>query len=269
MNVVPAIALFSLGLLVGSFLNVVIFRLESEEDFVGGRSKCRSCGALIHWYDNIPLLSFLVLRGKCRDCRAAISWQYPIVECATAVLFWCVGNFLLVPGDMRSVFEMILAVGLLPALVVVFVYDLRYMEIPVSVLVFAAVWTLSALLLQWLFTMSSVSFISSRLFSGIVGGITAFLLLYALVYFSKETWMGAGDAWLASILGFISGWELLLQSLTFAFGTGAIVGIVLLALRKRELSSRIPFGPFLVMSVIFFLFFGRMVGKEFGLSLWM
>ncbi|MEI6650697.1 MAG: prepilin peptidase [Candidatus Moraniibacteriota bacterium] len=261
--------LFFLGLIIGSFLNVVIFRLETDEDFVGGRSKCRSCGKTIRWYDNVPLLSFAVLRGKCRDCGAAISWQYPIVELSTAILFFCVGNSLFIPGDTGSIFGATLALGLIPSLIIIFVYDLRHMEIPVSTLVFGTTWVLFSLVLQWLFSSPFEPFLTSRLFSGIVGGGIAFLFFYALVFFSKETWMGSGDAWLAAMLGLVSGWEMLLHSLTLAFGTGAVVGVALLALRRKELSSRIPFGPFLVTSVLIFIFFGKMIGEEFGLFLWM
>ncbi|NTW14300.1 MAG: prepilin peptidase [Candidatus Moranbacteria bacterium] len=260
---------FIAGLIVGSFLNVVIFRLESGEDFIGGRSKCRSCGTVICWYDNIPILSFVMLRGKCRFCDSKISWQYPIVEFATGLLFLFVGVYIFMSGNIGAMFDTALALGLIPALVVVFVYDLRHMEIPVSVLAFGMIWVLFMLFFRWIFVVPMEPFFSSRLFSGIVGGAVAFLFLYSLVFFSKETWMGSGDAWLASVLGFVSGWELLLHAFTLAFGSGALVGIVLLALRKRELGGRIPFGPFLSASVIIFLFFGRMIGKELGFYLWM
>lgn len=254
------------GLVVGSFLNVVIFRLESGEGFVTGRSKCRSCKAVIRWYDNVPIFSYLSLRGRCRFCGSRISLQYPLVEASTAVLFYCVARYLYQPGHLSSVFESTLAFGLIPVLVVVFVYDLRRMEIPVSVLAFGILWTFFSLFFLWMFATPVEPFLSSRLFSGILGGAIAFSLLYALVFFSKETWMGAGDAWLSLLLGMVSGWETLLHALTIAFGSGALVGIALLLMKKRALGSRIPFGPFLSASVIFLLFFGKMMERQSGLE---
>lgn len=256
------------GLLVGSFLNVLIFRLETGEDFVGGRSRCRSCGATIRWYDNIPLLSFLLLRGKCRSCGELISWQYPLVELATGIAFALVGLSLFRFGDIGSVFETTLALGLVPALIVVFVYDLRNMEIPVSVLVFGILWALFSLFFLWLFASPPEPFTESRLFSGLIGGALAFALFYGLVFFSGETWMGEGDAWLSLLLGLVSGWQLLLPALTIAFGAGALVGVALLASGKKELGSRIPFGPFLSFSVIFLLIFGTLPVWDIFLLSW-
>ncbi len=257
-----------LGLLVGSFLNVVIVRMESGEGFVSGRSSCRSCGHVIRWYDNIPFFSFLLLRGRCRDCGNRISSQYPIIEGVTACLFLLAGFFLFRPGDIGSVFETTLAFGLIPAMIVIFTYDLRHMEIPVSVLAYGLLWTSLALFFLWCFSAPSEPFSGSRLAAGLIGGGIAFMLFYGLVFFSRETWMGMGDAWLALTLGLVSGWQMLLPALTLAFGSGAIVGIALLLSRKKELGSRIPFGPFLSASVIFFLLFGTMVEERFRLFLW-
>lgn len=256
------------GLLVGSFLNVLVFRLETGEDFVGGRSRCRSCGAVIRWYDNIPLLSFLLLRGRCRVCRERISLQYPLVELSTGVAFLLSGTFLFRVGDIGSVFETTLALGLIPALIVVFVYDLRNMEIPVSVLAFGILWALFSLFFLWLFATPPVPFSESRLFSGLIGSGVAFVLFYGLVFFSKEAWMGEGDAWLALLLGLVSGWQLLLPALTVAFGLGALVGTALLASGKKHLQSRIPFGPFLSVSVIFLLIFGTLPVWDIFLLSW-
>ena len=88
MDIILPLTFLLLGLLIGSFLNVDIVRMEAEEGFLFGRSACRSCGSVIRWYDNIPILSFLMLRGRCRECRASISWQYPVIEGVTALLFF-------------------------------------------------------------------------------------------------------------------------------------------------------------------------------------
>lgn len=256
--------LFFGGLLVGSFLNVVISRLETGESFVSGRSRCDSCREIISWYDNIPLLSFLLLRGKCRTCGQRISWQHPAVEFSTAMLFAVTGWALPDPVDVSSAIGMTLVLGLVAALTVVFVFDLIHMEIPVSVLVFSGLWTAASLVLLRCFAPSGEAFADSRLAEGLIGGAIAFALFYALVFFSKETWMGEGDAWLALVLGLSLGWKLLLPALTLAFGSGALVGIGLMLFGKKGMESPIPFGPFLAASVIFMSFFGTMVGRVFG-----
>jgi prepilin signal peptidase PulO-like enzyme (type II secretory pathway) len=186
------------------------------------------------------------------------------MELSMATMFAAAGAALPVADTLASVFWTVLVLGLIGVLSVVFLHDLIHMEIPVSVLVFGIVWTAVLLFLVWVSASPAEPFFSSRLWEGIIGGTIAFLLFYSLVYFSDETWMGMGDAWLALILGLSLGWRLLLPTLTIAFGSGAVVGIILLVLRKKELQSRIPFGPFLAASVIFMLFFGTMVGRAFG-----
>lgn len=256
--------LFIFGLLVGSFLNVVLFRFGTGETMISGRSRCNACKGLIAWYDNVPLLSYILLRGKCRSCGAKISLQYPAVELAAALLFAAVGMKFYAPWSVEGALETTFALGLVGALVVIFVYDLSHMEIPVSVLGFGILWTVFSLFFLWWLAFPREAFLDSRLFSGFVGGAIAFSLFYALVFFSKETWMGEGDAWLALLLGLVVGWKLLLPALTLAFGSGAIVGIVLIAMKRKGMRSRIPFGPFLAASVLFMLFFGRMIeGKYF------
>lgn len=258
------IIFFFFGLIVGSFLNVVIFRFATEESPVSGRSRCDACRKTIPWYDNVPLLSFLLLRGKCRECGAPISWQHPAVELSTALLFSAVGRTFYVPGNLSSGIETVFLLGLVGALTVIFVYDLRHMEIPVPALVFGIVWTLFSLFLLWLSASPSEGFLMSGLWEGLVGGAVAFSLFYALVFFSKETWMGEGDAWLALLLGLVVGWKLLLPALALASGSGAIVGIALMAFGGRDGKSRMPFGPFLAASVLFVSFFDTMVLRMFG-----
>ncbi|NTV55195.1 MAG: prepilin peptidase [Candidatus Moranbacteria bacterium] len=253
-----------LGLFVGSFLNVVLTRLDTEESFVSGRSRCDSCREIIRWYDNVPVLSYIILRGRCRSCGKAISPQHLFMELSTAALFAVAGAVIPVEDTPASVFGLVSVLGLIGVLSVVFVHDLMHMEIPVSVLVFGIVWTVVSLFLVWVSTGPSEPFLASRLWEGVVGGAIAFLSFYSLVYFSDETWMGMGDAWLALILGLALGWRLLLPALTLAFGSGAVVGISLIVLGRKGLRSRIPFGPFLAGSVIVMLIFGTMMGEAFG-----
>lgn len=257
---------FGVGLLIGSFLNVIIFRLETGETIVSGRSRCGACRKTIGWYDNIPLFSYAILRGKCRKCHAHFSFQYPLVELSTALLFLATARAFYLPGSVSAVIETLFVLGIICAFTVVFVYDLRFMEIPVSILKFGVLWTLAALVAMYFFPAVSVDwFWGSRLGAGMIGGVLAFSFFWALVFFSNETWMGWGDVWIALILGLALGWQLVLPTLTLAFGTGALVGIGLLAAKKKNMKSQIPFGPFLVASVIFMLFFGTLVKGWFWL----
>lgn len=260
--------LFVFGLLVGSFLNVVLFRFETGETVVSGRSRCNACRQTIAWYDNIPLLSFILLRGKCRGCGSPISGQYPAVELSTGVLFAIAGARLYIPGSREAMFELALALGLIAILTIVFVYDLVHMEIPMSALWAGIAWSVGMLFLLWYFPSSQGLFVDSRLWDGLIGGGIAFGFFYALVFFSRETWMGMGDAWLALILGLVAGWQFLLPSLTLAFGTGALFGIGLIVLGKKQMQSRIPFGPFLVVSVLFIVLFGRMIAYTWQFPWW-
>ncbi len=260
--------LFVLGLLVGSFLNVVLFRFESGETVVSGRSRCNACRQTIAWYDNIPLLSFIFLRGECRQCGERISWQYPAVEFATAALFALSGARLYVPGNTSSSIELAFALGLIAILTIIFVYDLVHMEIPMAALWAGIFWAILMLFFLWYFSLPREMFFDSRLWDGLIGGGIAFLFFYALVFFSRETWMGMGDAWLALILGLVAGWQLLLPALTLAFGTGAVFGIGLILLGKKQMQSRIPFGPFLVAAVLFIALFGRIIQDVWQFPLW-
>ena len=255
---------FGIGLLIGSFLNVVIFRFETEETIVSGRSRCNTCRKTIRWYDNIPLLSYIVLRGKCRRCGVHISYQYPLVELATGLLFAETARVFFMPGSVSAALDMVFVLGLIAVLVVIFVFDLRHMEIPVPALQFGVLWTVIALgAMDYFSILTPDTLWQTHLGSGIIGGAAACFFFWLLVFFSKETWMGWGDVWLALILGLALGWQLVLPTLTLAFGTGALVGIALLVARKKNMQSRIPFGPFLAASVIYMLFFGTLVEEWF------
>ncbi len=242
------ITFFIFGLIVGSFLNVVIIRLETAETLLG-RSFCRHCKRQIAWYDNIPLLSFVLLRGECRGCETKISWQYPIVEFLTGVTFLLIASLFIVPGSLASYYETVWLIGLVSALIVIGAYDFRTMEIPVSALYFAALWTG-----WWLVVLEGdlvwMDFFASRLGEGFIGAVLIGGLFFALVFFSKETWMGWGDVWLGAVAGLVVGWKLALPFLTLSFGAGALFGLLLLLKHKKHLKSPIPFGPFLCLGTI-------------------
>ena len=238
-----------LGLIVGSFLNVVALSLEREKDFVSRRSACPRCGKLIAWYDNIPLFSFLLLRGKCRHCREKISWQYPAVEVVTGLIFFLVGKYFFDAYDSIAWIETIWLLGLFSVFIVIALYDARTMEIPVTLLWIAGILTLAALLLLDFFgTSSGVSTLSlERTASGFAAAFGAWAFFASLSYVSKETWMGWGDAWLALVIGLAVGIPDIIFALTIAFGIGALYASGLIVWYGKNMKTQVPFGPFLVL----------------------
>ncbi len=236
---------FLLGLIIGSFLYVVVLRLEAGVT-LGGRSQCPSCGAIIRWYDNIPVLSFFLLGRQCRQCRYPISWQYPAVEFLTGGLFALFGTLMFEAGTLVDIASVIWQLVLVSLFLVIALYDARNMEIPLVLLltgvIAVAVFVVTITILSPLPWIDPAAPWRDMLW----GGSLAALIFYALVYFSHETWMGMGDVWLAGIAGAAVGLPTLLILFTLSFGIGAVIGVALLGLKKRGMKSQVPFAPFLV-----------------------
>lgn len=245
------LSFFVLGLIVGSFLNVLVYRLKDAETLLG-RSFCRHCKHQIRWYDNVPLVSFVLLRGACRDCDGKISWQYPALELLTGILFVLVGYFFFFPGDLFALVETLWLLGVISCLLVIGAYDVRHMEVPLSMLIVSVLFT--AIFLITHFFLVPEPFFASRLWYGLMGGVAVGGFFFVLVWMSKETWMGWGDVWLGFACGLIVGLPSVMPMLTLSFGLGALVGILAIVRKKKSLRSQIPFAPFLVVGVILTLF---------------
>ena len=256
---------FILGLIIGSFLNVLVYRLRDAETLLG-RSLCRHCQHQIRWYDNIPLISFVLLRGTCRDCETRISWQYPLVELLTGVLFAVVGALFLISGSALEWLEVLWLLGIVSMLMVIAAYDLRYMEIPLTVLVASGVITAVFLAALWWFVPEP--FFASRLWYGLLGGAAVGGFFFLLVWMSRETWMGWGDVWLGAVVGAVVGVHLALPMLTLSFGLGATVGLLAIARKKKALKSQIPFAPFLVIGTLASLFLSEAFPLFFRFYIW-
>ena len=239
---------FVLGLIIGSFLNVVIYRLDMAESLMG-RSHCRHCKAKIAWYDNIPFFSFLILRARCRKCEEKISWQYPLVEIGTGIVFAMLAARFFVLMDVTSWFLASYYLIAFSALIVIFVYDLLHMEIPTVVLWTAVAFAVFCNLVLDLngVGLGSLGMLGSLVFSGTLAAFVAFIFFFLLSALSHEKWMGMGDAFLVILLGLILGWPKILLALFLAFFIGAIYGIVAMGLKKKKLKSQIPFAPFLIL----------------------
>ncbi len=243
--------LFILGLIIGSFLNVVILRHEKEEG-VGGRSYCPSCHKQLHWYELVPLFSYVVQVGRCRGCRTPISAQYPVVEFFTGVLF--VGVWYQ-SGLQTLAFNapLVLDLAIWSLLIVITVYDLRTMLIPDR---FSFLFAALALTSSWL----TAGF---EIWTFLAGPIL-FLPFYGLWKYSNGRWMGLGDGKLAWGMGWYLGLLGGTSAVMFAFWVGAAVSLTLIGLqkifhsffstKKFTLSSEVPFGPYLVlgMGIVYF-----------------
>ncbi|MFA6410931.1 MAG: prepilin peptidase [Candidatus Buchananbacteria bacterium] len=232
--------IFVLGLVVGSFLNVVILRLGTKKSFWQGRSICPHCQQKIAGYDNIPIISFIILVGRCRHCQAKISWQYPLVELATGLIFvwlyWHAGFTL--TFFVWAVFACLL--------LIIFVYDLKKYLILDQVTIPAIIFAFLANLFLGL------GFWNLILAAAIGSGF------FALQFFvSRGKWVGDGDIRLGALMGLMLGWKYLLVALFIAYLLGSAFGILLIILGKKKMSSAVPFGPFLTLATLITLIYGQ------------
>jgi leader peptidase (prepilin peptidase)/N-methyltransferase len=252
-----------LGLVFGSFLNVVVYRTTHELSPIKGRSICEHCGHQIRWFHNIPLLSFLLLRGKCYDCGKPIGWQHPIVEGISALLFlwwYMIGMGLMYLGGgwlplLQPVFWLLVGMCLL----VIFFADLWYGIIPDGVNLTLLILSLSyRVVLIWSGEMKPIDFLSS-----ILAGLILMLFFFALWAGTKGKGFGGGDVKLAPSLGLLLGWERTLVMFMVSFVMGAIVAITFMILKKKKWGQTIPLGPFLVLGTFISLLFGYELFKTY------
>jgi leader peptidase (prepilin peptidase)/N-methyltransferase len=231
----PGIVLFVFGAILGSFLNVLIYRVPRGESVVRPPSACPACGTRIRFWDNVPLVSYLVLRGRCRDCRARISPRYFVVELAAAliplVLYLKFGL-----GREIAVYWPLSYVLLFLSFV-----DLDYRILPDKVTLPGIVVGLIVAPLTGLTT-----FPESLIGVLAAGGALYLIALAGTAVFGKES-MGGGDIKLAAMLGAFLGWRGAIVFLFVAFLVGAVVGVVALAVRRSEGDHTIPFGPFIAL----------------------
>ena len=278
------VSAFVFGLLAGSFLNAVIYRLPSPAlrqaglrsagSVMRGRSHCPKCGKVLSWYELLPVISFLIQRGRCRGCKKNISLQYPLVELATGILFALVIlNYQFSNISEFSIFNFQFLISLaimwaiMSGLIVIFVYDLRHYIIPDKILfpliliaLFAKAfnfWALDhwKLIENWSLKIVNFELLITAL---LVGVLTAFP--FALLHFaSRGRWMGFGDVKFAFFMGVLLGWPNILLALFLGFNLGAIAGIALILAGKKKLKNQIPFAPFLILGTLITLFWGSAI----------
>lgn len=250
---------FALGTIIGSFLNVVIYRMHTGRS-INGRSHCMTCGTTLAWYELFPIVSFLALRGKCRHCTATIPWRYLSVELLTGISFLVLWG-LFQPDLFRFVFNAVLV----SVLIVLVVYDIRHTIIPNELSVIVGVLTLSMLGYDYMITHSILTVVYS-----LAGGLGASLFFSGLWYMSNGRWIGFGDAKLALPLGTLVGLQGVFSMVVLSFWIGAIVSLAILGLQHLmktgktpllflshplTIKSEVPFAPFLVLGFISVYYF--------------
>jgi len=235
-----------LGALWGSFANVCIVRLPNEKGVVSGRSHCPKCEKKIVWYDNIPIISFFLLRGKCRNCKTSISIQYVIVEAINIISFVAIYYFFGI--SITTILLMMLSLSFL----IIFFIDLKHFIIP-NVLTFS---------------MMFVGFFKSfdpnlhplfpNYINSLIGGLFGYGIIWSIIYFYKQVrkkeGMGLGDAKLLAVVGFWFGWV----SIPFVLFCSSILALLWvvpdLIKKSKKLTSQIPFGPYIILaSILFFV----------------
>jgi leader peptidase (prepilin peptidase)/N-methyltransferase len=252
MDVFVYFFVFWIGLAIGSFLNVCIYRIPAKKSLIRPGSHCPVCGTPIKPYDNIPLLSYIVLRGQCRQCRAKISLRYPSVELLTALLF--VALFAMYGPTLQCVIYGLLVVGL----IVMTLIDLDHYIIPDRITIPGALLGLLCSPFNEPLGLGARGFVTSVI-GLLVGGTLFFLIaLGGSALFKKES-MGGGDIKLAALLGTFLGWKGALVSFFFAFFSGAIIGAIVLLASSQRSSTRVPFGPFLALGATCYVFFGELI----------
>ncbi len=235
---------FIFGLCIGSFLNVCIYRLPSSQSITRPRSHCPNCGELIRFYDNIPVLSFLVLRGQCRYCRKTISFRYPVVEILS-------GLFALVTFLKYGVtLEAIIYYVFITALLVITFIDIDHQIIPDII-------TLPGIPLFFIagFALPRLTYIDSII--GIfAGGGSLFLVAWVYQLLTKKEGMGGGDIKLLAMIGALIGWQGVLFTIFVASAVGTVSGILVMLKARKSMKLAIPFGPFLAIGGIAYIFIG-------------
>ncbi len=236
-DVVPALVAGLFGLLIGSFLNVCIYRLPIGKSIVWPGSACGACGHPLAWYENIPLASWMVLAGKCRACRAPISIRYPIVELLTGLMFatawWYYGPGLLLAS--RLLFGC--------ALLVLFAIDLEHHLLPNVI-------TLPGIVIGFVFSFfTGLGWVDSLIGIIVGGGV---LWAVAEVYYRvrHEEGLGFGDVKMLAMIGAFLGWKLTLVTLMMGSFAGSFVGIALIAAGRGSMKYALPFGTFLAMGAV-------------------
>ena len=264
----PYLFSFILGSVIGSFLNVCIYRLPMGESIVFPPSHCKSCGRAIRFYNNIPILSYLMLKGKCADCGSRISIQYPLVELLSGVALTSV--YYKFGLSLDTLFYAMLTYSLI---VITFI-DLGHMIIPNAITIPGAAAGLiyNALITDWessrnllgafswslenfFGVLNEVPFLDS-VFGLITGGGILFLIAFLYIAVRKQEGMGMGDVKLLAMIGAFLGWKGVVFVMLVSSLLGTVTGLSIILYKKGDLKYALPFGPFLSLAAVIYVFTG-------------
>ncbi len=227
--------IFLFGLVIGSFLNVVIDRLPHGENIIWKPSHCDFCKKHLRWFELVPVISFLFQGGLCRRCHARLSWQYPMMEVVTGIGFVLLSR----QFDVASVM-FLAAIFVYSLFLVIFVIDLKHQIIPDSML----------LLLLFVFIIVGIAFPTPDRFLHVVAGLGAGAFFFLLWLITRGKGLGFGDVKLVVLIGLFLGYPGTVFALYIAFLTGAIAGVILMITKHAKMKSRIAFGPFLLLGTL-------------------
>ena len=246
------LAFIIFGSLWGSFANVCIYRLPENKSVITGRSSCPNCKNKIPWYDNIPLLSFILLMGKCRLCKKPIDLQYFIVELISAISFVSIYYF----------FGLTLAALLLLILsiffIIIFFIDLKHFIIP-------NVLTFPLMIIGFIksFDPNLNQTIFPNYINSLIGGVFGYLIIWLIIFFYKKVrkkeGMGLGDAKLMAVIGFWFGWISIPFTIFISSAVALIFVVPSLINQSRKMSSEIPFGPYIIIGCILYVSFSNQI----------
>ena len=237
-----------MGSIIGSFANVVIYRLPIDKKISKGRSFCPKCKKKINWYDNIPIISFFILNAKCRKCKKPISFRYFFVEATSAFLFFTIYFFF------NTSIETVLFVILSIFLLIIFFIDSEHYIIPDEL-------TFPLMVIGFLksFDPNLNTIIFPNFVNSLIGGVFGYLLIWSIIFFYKKIrnkeGMGLGDAKLLAVMGFWFGWYCIPFIIFLSSATGLISVLPSLITKKRKLTSQIPFGPYIIIATFIYFFF--------------
>lgn len=233
-----------LGALIGSFLNVCIHRIPRGESVIRPRSRCPHCHAAIRSYDNLPILSFFILRGRCRQCRVPISWHYPLVEMINT------GGYLFLLWKFSLGWQLLVYALLFSALVVVTFIDLSHQIVPDRI-------TLPGMVVGALAAATVLpAGLVNALFGILLGGGLFYLIAKVSSWWLGQEAMGGGDIKLIAMIGAFLGWRNVLLTIFIAALTGSIVGLYLMIVLGKDRKYAVPFGPFLALGAVVSLCWG-------------
>lgn len=251
MGILVQIFFFLLGSTIGSFLNVCIYRIPRERSIVNPPSACPGCEKPIRPYDNIPILSYILLKGKCRDCGTKISIRYPLVELLTGIFF------LILYRQFGFTFELIVFMIFLALLLIISFIDLDFQIIPDILSIGGVALGFILAIIRPFFRYLEPRFgILDSLYGILLGGGLLFAIAWLYQFFTKREGMGGGDIKLLGMIGAFCGWKGVLFSLVSGSVFGTLVGIPIILAKGQGGKYAIPFGPFLSLGAIVYIFKG-------------